>query len=39
LSKDLRAEIRFVGSAVKPEDIDLLAKYLELAKTAIERGE
>lgn len=39
LSKDLRAEVRFTGRGVTAQDLDLLAKYLELAKTAVERGE
>jgi hypothetical protein len=36
LSKGVTAEVRFSGGEVQPAHLDLLAKYLELAKSAIE---
>ena len=36
LSKGVTAEVRFTGGEVQPSHLDLLAKYLELAKSAIE---
>jgi len=36
LSKGVTAEVRFSGGEVQPSHLDLLAKYLELAKSAIE---
>jgi hypothetical protein len=36
LSKGVIAEVKFTGGEVQPAHLDLLAKYLELAKSAIE---
>jgi hypothetical protein len=35
LAKGLTAEVRFVGDDVRPAHIELLSKYLELAKAAV----
>jgi hypothetical protein len=35
-SKGVTAEVRFTGGEVQPSHLGLLAKYLELAKSAIE---
>jgi len=36
LSKGITAEVRFTGGEVQPSHLELLARYLELAKSAIE---
>lgn len=36
LAKDLMVELKFSGKEVRPEHIDRLAKYLDLAKDALE---
>ena len=36
LSKDVIAEVRFTGSDLRPAHLELLRKYLELAKTAMQ---
>jgi len=39
LRQRVTAEVRFTGGEVQPSHLDLLAKYLELAKSAIETEE
>lgn len=35
LSKDVSAEVRLTGKAIEPAHLDILAKYIELAKVAL----
>jgi len=39
LSKGVTAEVRFTGGEVNTSHLELLAKYLELAKLAIETSD